>query len=237
MMSEDKLKVVVKPPMGGLKKGISANRANYEKQIKEINPNEVPNRLGLVMDDSGSMGQEGMENAHSAVKNFTSSCNHLDTSIALYPLNAEKKALIVDFDVVNMYANGIWATGGTPIYSVLSNLITEQPITRAIVFSDGEPTDSHILKTECGYSWGDDGTIARKVIDMYIQKEISIDTIYIGEGESKELKELARVTGGTYINFKDTKSLSQGLKYLAPKYRALLSNPELKEKIERGEKI
>jgi hypothetical protein len=53
----------------------------------------------------------------------------------------------------------------------------------------------------------------------------------------KILKELAEKTGGIFVHFKDSASLSSSLKYLSPGLRGLLSNPELKAKIERGEKI
>jgi hypothetical protein len=51
------------------------------------------------------------------------------------------------------------------------------------------------------------------------------------------MKKIAELTNGTFIHFKDVSSLSGGLKYLAPRYRALLANPEIKAKIERGETV
>ncbi len=233
-----------KPPIGGFRKGIAANRDNFERTLKSIDPNTVPNRLGLIIDDSGSMGQDGMENAHTAIKSFTQSCNHTDTSIAVYPINAANKPLTCDYDLVNLYVNGIWATGGTELYSKLKELIEKENITRAIAFSDGSPTDSHISPNAEGMSnswnWGDDGTIARKTVAMYVEKKVPVDTIYIGydtDKPYKEMAELARVTGGVFVHFKDTASLSSSLKYLSPGFRGLLANPEIKARIERGEKV
>src|SRR5215831_20957994 len=102
--------------MGINRKGIAANKQNFDNTMRDIDPLKVPNRLGLVIDDSGSMGREGMEKAHDAVRAFCQNCNPQDTSIAVYPLNAEKRPLICNYDAVTGYVNGVWATGGTPIY-------------------------------------------------------------------------------------------------------------------------
>ena len=223
----------------GLKKGIAANRANFEEQIKTINPLKVDNRLGIIMDDSGSMSGDPIFNAHKAIKAFTDSCNMLDTSIAIYPINQPSKPLICDYDVVNLYVSNILATGGTELYGKLELLIKEQPITRAIVFSDGDPTDSRLLGESTGYSYlARPSGYAKQIVEEYCKKEIPVDTIFIGEIANsgyKEMEELARLTGGTFIHFRDSLSLASGLKYLAPRYRALLANPEIKAKIERGE--
>ena len=237
-MPEDQLKVVSKPPMGGLKKGILANQANYKEAMRSVDPLTVPNRLGLVLDDSTSMGTEGMDNAHKAVKGFTDSCNALETSIAVYPLTKESKALTCDYDLLNMYVLGIGPTGGTPLYGTLQKLIVEQKITRAIAFSDGGPTDSQLLESDSFFSRG--SALAHSVVRQFIEKEVPVDTIFIGEKESNghnELQELSLLTGGTCVHFTDMQTLGQSLKYLAPKFRALLANPEIKARIERGEQI
>ena len=244
MSDENALKIPTKPPIG-LKRGIGAARATFENTMKNIDPKTVSNRIGIVLDDSGSMGYDGMQNAHKAVKGFTNSCNMTDTSIAIYPLNKEAKPLICDYDILNAYVSGIGATGGTPIYGILANLIELEPITRAVVFSDGEPTDSSCLVGEQPdnndfYYGSKDPKKAMEVIAIFNRKELPIDTIFIGDDGSKgyrEMKKLAELTNGTFIHFKDSNSLSTGLKYLAPKYRALLANPEIRAKIERGENV
>lgn len=244
-MAEDNntaLKIPIKPPIGGLKKGILANKANFDTQMKDVDPKTVPNRLGLVIDDSGSMGSEGMNNVHIAVKGFTSSCNMLDTSIAVYPLNKEHKHLICDYDLVNLFVSSIGATGGTPIYGILDKLIQGEPITRAVLFSDGSPTDSSLLgdDTSGDSFWRKPKEVAIACINKYKEKEVPIDTIFIGIENSSgynEMKKIAELTNGTFIHFKDSLSLSTGLKYLAPKYRALLANADIKARIERGENV
>lgn len=244
MSSNESLKVTTKPPIG-LKRGIGASRAAFENTMKNIDPKTVPNRIGIVLDDSGSMGTDGMDNAHKAVKGFTNSCNMTDTSIAVFPLNAKVQTLTCDYDILNAYVCGIGATGGTPIYGTLANLIEQESITRAVVFSDGEPTDSSCLMGEGQdnndfYYGSKDPKKAMEVIAIYNRKEIPVDTIYIGPDGNKgyrEMKKLAELTNSTFIHFKDISSLSTGLKYLSPKYRYLLANPEIKAKIERGEQV
>jgi len=240
MENNTALKIPIKPPIGGLKKGILANKSEHDKYMASIDPKTVSNRLGLVIDDSGSMGDDGMDNAHKAVQGFTANCDMKDTSIAVYPLNANSKSLVCDFDLVNLYVNGLRATGGTPIYTVLEKLITNESITRAILFSDGSPTDSNCIeKDNDGWS-SRSSEFAKKVIKLYNKKEVPVDTIFIGtEGSSgyNEMKELARLTNGIFINFKDSNSLATGLKYLSPRYVSLLANAEIKERIQRGETI
>jgi len=238
-MSDESLKVITKPPIGGLKKGIAANRQAFDNNLRSIDPTTVPNRLGLVIDDSSSMGEEGMSNAHKAVKSFTDNCNMKDTSIAVYPLNREPKPLTCDYDLLNMYVLGLKATGGTYLYTTLKKMI-EQSITRAIVFSDGGPTDSCLVRDPDSYNYMKDDTLALSIVKEYKEKEIQIDCIFIGLEDSngyKELQELSKQTNGTFVHFKDTSSLAKSLKYLAPKYVALLANPEIKARIERGEAI
>jgi hypothetical protein len=247
-MSETNL--TVKPKMPSFKKGIALAREQAENTISSIDPTKVPNRLGLVFDDSGSMGGKSIEDAHTAVKNFTNSCNFNDTSIAIYPLNKDKKPLTIDYDLLNLYVMGILADGGTPLYHKLLEMIENENMTRAVVFSDGSPTDSKLTGT-CE-SWDSKpAAFAQDIITKYIEKKIPIDTIYIGyasdvtdvyEDGSKpagyrEMEKIAELTGGIFIHFKDSTSLSNNLKYLAPRYRALLSNAELKSKVEKGESI
>lgn len=234
--------------MGSLKKGLAANREAYNEKMKSIDPTTVPNRLGVVMDDSISMGHDGMEKSHQAIKGFTNTCNPLDTSITIYPMNEKEKPLTCDYDLLNMFVVGIWANGGTPTYGTLERMYKTENITRGILFSDGEPTDSSVLADKKREETNDDfwygkktNELAMKVVGLANEKKAPIDTIYIGYSKEdkgyREMEELARLTGGTCIHFKDAASLSSGLKYLAPKYRALLANPDIKARIERGESV
>jgi hypothetical protein len=242
-IDNNSLAIKPKPPtFGGLSKGIRANRIQSEQKLQELDPKSVPNRLGLVFDDSGSMSGDAITNAHSAVKNFTASCNFNDTSICLYPLNIDPKPLTVDYDLLNIFVMGIKATGGTPLYTILLKMIENESITRGVVFSDGSPIDSKIIGVSEHWD-SKPPDFALGVIKRYTDKEIPIDTIFIGEcydntsGGYAEMKKIAEMTGGIFIHFKDSQSLSSNLKYLAPRYRALLANAELKEKVQKGESL
>lgn len=230
---------------GLMKKGIAAQRQQNEQKLNELDPKTVPNRIGMVFDDSGSMAGKKIDDAHDAVKNFTLSCNFQDTSIAVYPINLEPKPLTVDYDILNIFVIGIKATGGTELYTVLDRLITNESITRAVVFSDGEPTDSSLIKVTD--SWmAKSPDYAKQVVEKYKNKELPVDTIFLGESHYsdetqsngyKEMKTLAEMTGGVFIHFTDSSSLSKNLKYLAPKYRALLMSENVRERIGKGETI
>jgi Mg-chelatase subunit ChlD len=220
------------------KRGIGKNLQTAEKIINELDPTKCKNRIGLICDDSGSMGTDKMTDAHSAVSGFLTNCKPQETSICIYPLNAQPKPLSCNYDIIRMYWNGINATGGTPLYSKLKEMIEKDSlVNRAVVFSDGSPTDWRV------FNYGEDGNPDKSALDiikLYTDKEAPIDTIFIGQEYDsgfKEMKKLAELGKGIFIHFKDSSSLSSGLKYLAPAYRALLANPEIKAKIERGEKI
>lgn len=221
--------------------GLAGRRKQVEAQLKEINPKELPNRLGLIFDDSGSMSGKPLEDAKLAVQNFTNNCNKMETSLCLYPMNGPARSLTIDYTSLNVLVMGIndRDLGGTPLYTVLKKLLDNEDITRGVIFSDGSPTDSH-------YDWQgssiDQPTSTVKDMSIHDakQKGIPIDTIYIGmKGLPgyKEMEWIAEQTGGIFIHFEDSKSLSNNLKYLSPALRPLLMNAELKAKIQKGEQI
>jgi len=233
-----KLPDIMKPRQSSIR----ANRQAAREAMKDVNPLTCENRLGLEFDDSGSMSGQPLEDAKNAVRNFTTSCRPQDTSIAVYPMNQESKPLTNDYDLINLYVGGLQIKGNTPLYTCLSRML-DDPITRGVIFSDGSPTD-----TRPAYNWnqpqltGDtpQNTLKQDTIAKAKQKEIPLDCIFIGQAEStgyNEMKWIADQTGGIFIHFQDSKSLSSGLKYLSPGLRGMLVNAEIKAKIERGETI
>lgn len=212
---------LVKPITLGVQKvGIHGARAEAKRQIANIDPTTCANRFAIGFDDSGSMAGETIRDAHKAVGAFLNHCNPAETSVAIYPFNAEKKALSCDYTLITMYVNGIEATGGTPLYETMV-LILQESITRGILFSDGQP--DHSCKDQA--------------ISKAKEKKVPFDTVYIGLGDSAELKYIAEATGGIYLRFSDASIFAKQMKYLSPKYVALLANPEIKARIERGESI
>jgi Mg-chelatase subunit ChlD len=219
------------------KYGIAAQREKAQKEIETLDPLTRANKLGIVFDDSGSMSGQPIKDAHSAIRNFSASCNPHDTSLAIYPLNAESKDLTCNYDLLNIYVSTINATGGTPLYKTTEEAL-ENKHTRLIIFSDGDPTDGN------HFNFDDDGPSCTDyhelVIKTALAKETPLDTVFIGEEHQKGykiLKDLAERTGGIFVHFKDAASLSRSLKYLSPGLRGMLMNPDIKAKLERGETL
>jgi len=247
MTEENALSKIIAPK----KWGVGAQREQAKKLLEELDPKTMPTKLAIVFDDSGSMASRNVkdtatkiDDAKSGIRNFSSQCNPRDTALAVYPLNVESKPLTCNFDLLNLLVSGIEATGGTPLFTItLRVLESEDKYTRAILFSDGSPTDSSTYFYKSDEEDPEEGTgedIKTKVIRVANEKKCPLDTVYIGEKESSGydlMKELADKTGGIFIHFTDSASLSANLKYLAPALRGILMNAELKAKIERGESI
>ena len=222
--TEDKVSNELAPvvKMGSFIKrvGITGTRALAKERMAGVKPEECVNRYAIGFDDSGSMSGQPLADAKKAVAGFLSSCNPVETSVAIYPFNAKAQPLTVMYDVATAYTNGIPLGGGTPLYEVMNRILDEVKPTRAILFSDGEPGDS-------------EGT----VIDKAREAHVPFDCVYIGYGDSAVLRGIAERTGGNYLHFDTSTVFAKQLKYLSPKYVALLSNADLKARVERGETI
>jgi len=234
---------MLKPKLG---MGISGARRAAQAKLAEIKPEECPHRLGLEFDDSGSMSGQPLRDAITAVQNFLTSCSPLETSVAVYPMNKEPKALTNDYNLINLFVGSFRDAelGGTPLYATLINMLKDGQITRGIIFSDGEPTDGRKRYS----AWDDEEETMKvdpetpkdKAIKSAKEKKIPVDTVFIGYKDSngyKEMQWIAEQTGGIFVHFTDSASLSKSLKYLSPGLRGLLTNPDIKAKIERGEQI
>lgn len=226
-MADDKLVQTVK--MGVKRVGIQGARARAAEIMAQVDPLKCPNRYAIGFDDSGSMSITPIQDAKRAVAGFLGSCTPQETSVAIVPFSGidnpasgvKSQQLTNNYDIINAYLAPVRATSGTPLYETMCAMMERYPITRGILFSDGQAGDSHLRQ---------------KAIDMAKEKKIPFDTVSLG-GPSKELKEIAELTGGYYLEFTDTAVFAKSMKYLSPKYVALLSNAELKEKIQRGEQI
>jgi Mg-chelatase subunit ChlD len=207
----------------GKKVGLAAKVAEAGQNS---NPLEMTNRIGLVFDDSGSMGGEPLAKAKEAVDAFIKSCNPFDTSLALYLFgpDASNRPLTTDLVILNMYVQGLDAPNGTPLYGTLDKLINKEPVTRAVVFSDGSPTDEH--KESDG---------AKRILEQYKAKGVVADTVFIGHATdsygASELQWIAEYTGGVFLQFKDAATFAKNFKYLAPKFRAMLSDKSFVDEI------
>lgn len=240
MATNENNKLTTTRPVFQTKKvGMAARLQTAQETVaKPINPEDFANRLGIVFDDSSSMNGTAIDLAHQAVETFIKNCNSNDTCLAVYPLNAKPQILSNDFAQVGLYTIALVASGGTPLYTRLTEILSKEKMTRAIAFSDGGPTDgkgSYNIFNDTGINPADH----ESVIKDYCEAKVPIDTVFIGDDERGEqiMKDLAARTGGTYLHFTKPEDMAKNLKYLAPRYRALLANAELKAKVERGEQI
>lgn len=205
--------------------GLAARKAAIAEQTGEapvINPATMKHRIGIVFDDSGSMGHEQNQDAIAGVEEFLRSCVPNETAVAIQPLNAEPLRLNSNLPAVAIYTKGIRSTGGTPMIRQTNELLSRNSLTRAIVFSDGAPTDNH----------------NENLYAKLLTYSIPIDTVYIPDSyidESCErfMKKLAADTDGIYLRFERGKSnFRTAFKYLSPGLRHMLADKSFVAKLE-----
>lgn len=211
--------------LGPRKFGIAALRDKRQELLKDLNPQTSQNRIGILFDDSGSMDGQPITDAKQGISNFFSCCNPQETSICIYPLNSSPIALSIDYTLSNVLMNGISARNGTPLYRKLVQMLQDNSLTRCVVFSDGIPEYDN-LNLELA-------------VKIALENKIPIDTVFIGNHPTGEqvLKDLSERTGGIFVRFEDSNTLSKQLKYLSPGLRKLLADPATKKKIEEGQNV
>ncbi len=194
-------------------------------------------RIILMLDYSGSMSTRDGEGSDIPFPVHTGKTRHeiLLEAADAYLQNAdigrngvgietfpERDATVV---VSNSYAyvrNDLYdippPAGGTPMLSCLRRVLAGPPPTRCVIVSDGDATDLHMR-------FGAESL--DETLERYHEAKIAIDCVHIGPSASGEatLSKIARETGGIYLKFTDTASLVKGLKFLTPRYRALLMAP------------
>lgn len=227
--------------LGFKKVGLAAKLHEAQKAGIDINAvvdvSKLEHRIGIVFDDSGSMSMSAIQNAQKGVEAFCQVCSPINTAIALYPLNLEPRSLTNNMGLIIVTANTYKSSGGTPANRVLQAMIEKEPITRAVVFTDGGFTDNHVYyeKDELLPEKFQGRSNLYKTATLYKDKNVPIDTIYIGIGDHSDMQLLSEYTGGLYVKFEDMEQLKKGLKYLAPTFRAMLtSGQQIKDKI-KGE--
>lgn len=198
--------------------GLAAKRvaASEKSGIVEINPTELEHRIGIVFDDSGSMYGTKIRDARAGVEEFLRSCEKDKTAVCIYPMNAAPIRLNNNLPALAILASKIEATGGTPLLLSLYKMLSDNNLTRAIVFSDGQPNDFDIKLDKL--------------------KGIPVDTVYIGhtdEYAERFMKELAEKTGGIYLKFDPSKSnFRTAFKYLSPGLRYMLTDKSFVSKLQ-----
>lgn len=213
--------------------GLAARKAKEELVAKEnaATKNEVrvedcKDRIGIVFDDSASMHGELALNAVAGTEEFLRSCTPGQTAIAIAPMNSPGIDLVTNLPAVAIFTKGlidsktghIKQSGGTPLLQTLKKLREKNPnLTRAIVFSDGDPDDRRFKSYGIHKEWG-----------------LVVDTVFIGSYGEEFMKQLAEITGGIFLKFDPSKSnFATAFKYLSPGLRYMLTDGSgLKEKLE-----
>jgi len=227
-MSGDKLSKGIRFGLTGL----AARAANFN-QAKAQDGDTKPNRIALMLDCSGSMAGQSIDDLKNAVHGFVAACNFSDTAIAIatFPggtsyddgdggCGSSGTPLMSGPGLVLMESDRLSAGGGTPMFGCLERVIKSIPLTRGVIVSDGDATDSDHSYEET----------TDKRLQPYIESKTPIDTVHIGDssGGEETLKEIARLTGGVYLKFHDTSQFATAFKYLTPTYRGLLTSGQVK---------
>lgn len=211
---------------------LNATSSPFKRKLAESKTAiiELPNRLVLMLDKSGSMadvvtqkGESKIELLKQAVENFVNRCSPSDTAIAVRSFPA---GVTVELTNVNIFVTSAVksceAGGGTPMRQCLvDNAVLN--VTRAIIVSDGDATDWNRWED---FDNREESNNTYSVLKTYIDKKIPIDCVHIGDSSGGEarLRKIAELTGGLYIKFTDISAFSTAFGYLAPSYRAMLTD-------------
>lgn len=173
---------------------------------------QLPNRIGLMLDVSGSMSGEKIQMCRLAGSSFCDQCDPAETAVAVNTFEPTLRInLSTLFPYISAEISHLHTQGGTPMREAMIDMLHNEPITRGIIVSDGEATS------------GDPLDVAKD----YKDAGIPIDCVHIGDdtGGEETLRSIASITGGVYIKFTNVENFAKNFKYLTPKYRGLLMSP------------
>jgi hypothetical protein len=201
---------------------------------------------------------EQIENAKRGVVEFLRNCIPNQTSVAIHFMET-KPDLPLQSDLValgNALLEKPLFGGGTPFFNTLKKALEATPkLTRLIAFTDGSPTDRLNPDTDSEltdywhdshrYSWTESADIIIKLAnatdDPSCSSPVPIDTVFFGNArycqeEMNLLKYLSEKTGGFFLHFDPNKpNIWKQMKYLSPAKRLMLTSPDFRAKVERGE--
>lgn len=240
-MSEEKNKLAIPVKLGttnapswGLKGKLQTAAASGATLD---NVSAAKERIIIVADDSGSMDGLPMEQQKKAIAAFLGVCNPSDTAVGVTPMNRERINLTMIHPII-LSKTAAWPInggGGTPTFGTLAKALEQNP-SRVVLISDGQPTDGGAKRA--GYREWDTPqetpveTTINPILQKYKDKNVKIDTVFIGEeydtSSQKEMQDIASLTGGMYIFFKEGESFAKQFKYLAPAYYAMLTAGQIK---------
>jgi Transcription factor Tfb4 len=233
MANDDKLSNKIKinvRPAGGLHARLAQNE--ILKEVIKIDAQTLPNRIGLMLDKSGSMAGQPIKDLCEAAQNFIMQMNPESTALAIETFPKELHVdLSNDKPMLMLLAMGLSGDGSTPLGECLRDMASTD-LTRGVLISDGEPTDmAYRDRYNSDFDEVNKGVYDFSCLDHYIKSKIPIDTIHIGKSVDGEgcLQEIAKRTGGVFIKFKDIKTLVEKLHFLLPEQRHILGLPEARE--------
>lgn len=175
---------------------------------------EMPNRIALLLDVSGSMAGRKIDDLRKAYDSFVAALDLSNTALAIAHFGYENDAacdvsLTTDRSLIMITGVSLHANGSTPMAEAMERVISTQPLTRAVLISDGEPNDEHRAYTQA---------------KTFREAGVPCDCVHIGSSSSGEdvLKKIAEITGGIYLKFTDTGNFAKSFSYLTPAGRALM---------------
>jgi uncharacterized protein YegL len=170
------------------------------------------NRIALLLDASGSMRGDKNAKLRDACVSFVNACNFSDTSVSIECFGADIRQPLTCFHPLLMTTvMTIPAEGGTPLAESMEYVLTQWPLTRAVVVSDGQPDRD----TPC-YEWA----------TRYAEAGVPCDCVHIGASAHGEacLQRIAELSGGRFIKFSDITSFAKSFKYLTPAFYGVLTS-------------
>jgi hypothetical protein len=130
--------------------------------------------------------------------------------IATFPEQAYEPPL-ANYAELRDIVRQLQASGGTPLAAAMNYVCENEPITHAVIISDGD---------------ADEQNLSVELAKRFAAKLVKIDTVHIGSSQGGEqlLKEIAEITGGIYVKFTDVTQFAKTFQYLSPAKRALLTS-------------
>jgi Mg-chelatase subunit ChlD len=218
---------------GKLRSTASGFQARVKKsQAETVDPATMPNRITLMLDKSGSMNDYEKDSKRridllkDAIENFVGRCNLNDTSVAIetFPPSIAVP-LTSNRTILTSASYGLSASGNTPMRNCVESCLNKIPMTRGVIVSDGAATDWHVYD-KYDYMREEGMGSADEILAKYKEAGIPIDCVHISLGTSGEelLRRIAATTGGIFIKFTDVSAFAQAFGYLAPGFRAMLTD-------------
>lgn len=194
-------------------------QAATKRVATEVAISALPNRIGMMLDDSGSMSGTKAASARVASKAFLDACDASTTAVAIKTFDPTFEVRLTNqLGYAASECQQLSGVGGTALAECMQEMINNEPITQAVIVSDGEANDPYL---------------ALETARTYREAGIVCDCVHIGDSTSGEatLHEIAKITEGIYVKFTDVTNFASHFKYLTPTYRALL--PANKEECAR----